>query len=888
MFTTFKDPNKIDENSPLYQSMAAEKQNKTDQWQSILNDELGGLSKDFGMPKSFEAAGKPKEKSSGSSASPLAALGDALGTPVRTTPGVVGSGMYFNGQNIITPNTATPVADVLANDLSRSQQANPTDYNAFADMLLGSDFYMQELASRGFTPETFTQSVLDAFRQKDGLGIPREQGEYEAANLFAKEFLFSDAEAVARLKSTDPALFEKVSGWAQSLEKRLRGTDFAAAGSAIARLYSVAPASGQGYNEEEQKQLARAFETADRIISLTPAALSGSGEGRPPVYDFTKTPEENKALREKYDDWWKNATPFERLNQIKSGVEWTDRKPLPYARIDPLSDFGREAMQKQQAEWEAGPFAGLSDLEAAIKLLEMDESEFFQLPESVQETALINYILQVKQSENYWTNFSANFSDSEKVNAFANAFVNEYILGGAVDKLMRLFNGGPTDRQLQADFLALRYPYQTGAGKVAAWFVPGLNTAAAGKLEALFTPLAGKVSDKMMRKLSGLWNMSPEALAQSKWRSALLKGGEKALTRGLASGAADLTLGTAQSLISGSSLSDALRDGIRSGQWGLYGGVAAGAVAGAIEGFRLSELAQAYHKAGGDFMWGDVTNWFRIGPYYDEYLMRGGDAAYGSFDAYLMFERLDDLYGELGGKQVWGSKDDFAEKVFVEADWLSHYAATGKHVGTVTELLQKSSCSSDELFLYLTKTAGEDAAKAFRADGTWPRNVQIPKSSNVLTADGAIDWSQAPKNGFVLNQAGEPMCTAFIPRPGEIIDRYGPPDGRFVCPVIDGKPFSYVQRSLPYLEDPAQYHQYEVIGDFSKLEEYVQNCTDKKLVQQINAYVRKNWKGNYAKITSYYGNIASVNGWGSGGGIQYQLPFSIDWLVSLGLVRLIK
>jgi len=253
-----------------------------------------------------------------------------------------------------------------------------------------------------------------------------------------------------------------------------------------------------------------------------------------------------------------------------------------------------------------------------------------------------------------------------------------------------------------------------------------------------------------------------------------------------------------------------------------------------------------------------------------------------------MFERLDDLYGELGGKQVWGSKDDFAEKVFVEADWLSHYAATGKHVGTVTELLQKSSCSSDELFLYLTKTAGEDAAKAFRADDTWPRNVQIPKSSDVLTADGAIDWSQAPKWGYVLDQSGAPKRTAFTPQPGEIIDRYGPPDGRFVCPVIDGKPFSYAQRSLPYLEDPAQYHQYEVIGDFSKLEEYVQNCTDKKLVQQINAYVRKNWKGNYAKITSYYGNIASVNGWGTGGGIQYQLPFSIDWLVSLGLVRLIK
>ena len=207
----------------------------------------------------------------------------------------------------------------------------------------------------------------------------------------------------------------------------------------------------------------------------------------------------------------------------------------------------------------------------------------------------------------------------------------------------------------------------------------------------------------MMRKLSGLWNMSPEALAQSKWRSALLKGGEKALTRGLASGAADLTLGTAQSLISGSSLSDALRDGIRSGQWGLYGGVAAGAVAGAIEGFRLSELAQAYHKAGGDFMWGDVTNWFRIGPYYDEYLMRGGDAAYGSFDAYLMFERLDDLYGELGGKQVWGSKDDFAAKVFVEADWRQKFG-TSSHSSTDSQYFsdeQLRSPSGKAFFLRL-------------------------------------------------------------------------------------------------------------------------------------------------------------------------------------------
>ena len=206
---------------------------------------------------------------------------------------------------------------------------------------------------------------------------------------------------------------------------------------------------------------------------------------------------------------------------------------------------------------------------------------------------------------------------------------------------------------------------------------------------------------------------------------------------------------------------------------------------------------------------------------------------------------------------------------FTGSDWLSPYAATEKHVGTVTELLQKSSCSSDELFLYLTKTAGEDAAKAFRADG-------------------AIDWSQAPKWGYVLDQSGAPKRTAFTPQPGEIIDRYGPPDGRFVCPVIDGKPFSYAQRSLPYLEDPAQYHQYEVIGDFSKLEEYIKNCSDQTLALQIEDHLAKWYPNHRHNIVFYKGQIAPVSGWGNGGGLQYELPLPVEWLVALGLLRQIK
>ena len=45
-----------------------------------------------------------------------------------------------------------------------------------------------------------------------------------------------------------------------------------------------------------------------------------------------------------------------------------------------------------------------------------------------------------------------------------------------------------------------------------------------------------------------------------------------------------------------------------------------------------------------------------------------------------------------------------------------------------------------------------------------------------------------------------------------------PENGRYISPINDEKPFEYNQRSLPYVEDIRQYHQYEVIGDFGNIQ----------------------------------------------------------------------
>lgn len=200
----------------------------------------------------------------------------------------------------------------------------------------------------------------------------------------------------------------------------------------------------------------------------------------------------------------------------------------------------------------------------------------------------------------------------------------------------------------------------------------------------------------------------------------------------------------------------------------------------------------------------------------------------------------------------------------------------------------KSTCNNDELYNYLLKNVNEDVANKFLKEGKWPDGIQIPKNSSVVNPDGSINWSKAAEGGYTLSADGTAIKQQFNPQVGEVIDRYGNANGRYTSPIINGDAYSYTERSLPYVEDLSNYHQYEVVGDFTKIKEYVDKCTDIKLKTEIETTVRKYYKGDYSRLASYKGNAAAVEGWGKGGAIQYEFSLTVKQLEGLGLLKEIK
>ena len=211
-----------------------------------------------------------------------------------------------------------------------------------------------------------------------------------------------------------------------------------------------------------------------------------------------------------------------------------------------------------------------------------------------------------------------------------------------------------------------------------------------------------------------------------------------------------------------------------------------------------------------------------------------------------------------------------------------------KGVSKADNLWIKYTCNNDELYNYLLKNVNEDVANKFLKEGKWPGVIQIPKNSSVVNPDGSINWSKAAEGGYTLNADGTAIKHQFNPQIGEVIDRYGNANGRYTSPVIDGKSYSYTERSLPYVEDLSNYHQYEVVGDFTKIKDYVDKCTDIKLKTEIETTVRKYYKGDYSRLVSYKGNAAAVEGWGKGGAIQYEFSLKVEQLQGLGLLKEIK
>ncbi|GAA4480875.1 glycohydrolase toxin TNT-related protein [Microbacterium panaciterrae] len=202
---------------------------------------------------------------------------------------------------------------------------------------------------------------------------------------------------------------------------------------------------------------------------------------------------------------------------------------------------------------------------------------------------------------------------------------------------------------------------------------------------------------------------------------------------------------------------------------------------------------------------------------------------------------------------------------------------------SIDDIRAKSTLSDADLEKYLRHTYGDDVANEFAKSGKIPDDVQIPKDPSVLNPDGSIDWSQVPGGGYVLDGAGNPIQHPYTPQPGEVLDRYGPSDGRYTSPVPEGGPYSYDQRSLPYAENPNHYHQYEVTGDLGDLK----GAYDRAPQSVKDDLAQNGFDPKYLGSQGYRGDIAG--GFGStGGGVQVQLPLAVDVLEKLGLVKEVR
>jgi hypothetical protein len=239
------------------------------------------------------------------------------------------------------------------------------------------------------------------------------------------------------------------------------------------------------------------------------------------------------------------------------------------------------------------------------------------------------------------------------------------------------------------------------------------------------------------------------------------------------------------------------------------------------------------------------------------------------------------LFDEEGGFDPDLGRAD-AESVGLSPDAAARYQGYWKQ----KSLLLKSDCSNEVLYEYLYKINPDKALK-FSNTGNWPSEIQIPKNPNVLNNEWEIDWLQAPGGGYVLDGAGKPIKNPYMPQVDDILDRYGTPDGTYASPVTDGNPYSYNERSLPYVEDASKYHQYEGTGDFSNVKVYIDNCSDSVAKTQIEAVIKKYHGGSFDNLTAGIGEIAPSFGTVKGG-VQIQLPLTIEQLERIGLLKEIK
>ena len=135
---------------------------------------------------------------------------------------------------------------------------------------------------------------------------------------------------------------------------------------------------------------------------------------------------------------------------------------------------------------------------------------------------------------------------------------------------------------------------------------------------------------------------------------------------------------------------------------------------------------------------------------------------------------------------------------------------------------------------------------------------------------------------FWADDSGRTMGREPIPAGAEVWDLYGTTATRYVYVVQDGTPAAYQTRSLPWVENPAAYHQFLVVGDVTRVREAYERSTDAAVRRDLEDLVDIGYYTWDAPIAA--GSAAPAFG-EPGGALLLTLPLPISMFERLGLVR---
>lgn len=129
---------------------------------------------------------------------------------------------------------------------------------------------------------------------------------------------------------------------------------------------------------------------------------------------------------------------------------------------------------------------------------------------------------------------------------------------------------------------------------------------------------------------------------------------------------------------------------------------------------------------------------------------------------------------------------------------------------------------------------------------------------------------------------GRALTREPVPAGAEVWDMYGPVNTRYVYLVENGQPAPYPERSLPWVENPAAYHQFVVVGDSIHLRAAYDRSEDAALRRDLDDLVEIGYYRWDEPI--YSGTVAPAFG-EPGGATQLLLPLPLSFYLRLGLVR---